>query len=137
MTKTQIFINYDERYESGGEVCKGDEDSPYPNYEDTFMNFSVHDITLTNTSPYHEEFTWAGDVPEFMYVVYVRYYDGDTFGTTCGKGQIVGAYRTSEEADDIAKDINAGKSIEEVYCVWFGYFSDLESVEVVKVPVVK
>ena len=136
---TELFINYEEGVESGGEICAGQENDAWPSYEDTFKWFSVKDITLKNTNPYHETFQCEGQVPSHLYVVVVRYYDGNTFGRTCGYGHIEAVLKTKEEAEILEKRIWEDNDFISYrgYNPWHGYFSGLEDVEVHKVMVDK
>lgn len=129
MAKT-LYVNYDEWHESGGGICSGDENSSWPSYEPSYNGFSLRAITLENTSPYHEEFKWEGPVPDSAYVVVVRYYDGDTFSSTHGKGAIEAVVATEEEANQLAVEIRHGKHSRRGYTPWDGYFAGLEDVEV-------
>lgn len=137
--KTTLFVNYSETHLGGGEICAGQENDAWPSYEDVFQDFCVENITLKNVGPYHEtiEYDLPEPTPVGLFVVVVRYYDGGTFGRTCGYGSIEGVFATHEEAQARAKDLeNGGKSIHG-YNRWDSYFAGLERTEVVLAAIVK
>jgi hypothetical protein len=81
---------------------------------------------------------------EKVFLVIVRYYDGGTFGRTCGNWKVMGSFLTEQESLDFAESIENGTYEKEVkktrkksrsffggpYMPWIGYFSGLEGVEV-------
>lgn len=68
------------------------------------------------------------------FLVIARYYDGGTFGRTCGNWEIMGSFLTEKEAMAMADSIEDGtmeKNSKTPYCLpWVGYFNGLEDVEV-------
>jgi hypothetical protein len=79
-----------------------------------------------------------------VFLVIVRYFDGGTFGRTCGCWHIQGSFTTEKEALALAASIR-DRSYEKEwekqhkkgyhYLPWQGYFSGLEGVEVHCFPV--
>lgn len=70
-----------------------------------------------------------------VYLVIVRYRDGDTFGTSHGNWEVFRATEIEKEALSIKTDIESGameKRAEKEgrYLPWTGYFNSLEGVEV-------
>lgn len=130
----KIYVNYESHGSSGGEICAGEENDPRRSYEDTIYDESVTRITKQNVTPYHEEFDidWDGSA----FVVAVRYFDGDTFGRSCGHLQIWSVHKTREEAEEMARMINDGKQPNsKKYPMWTGYFAGIESVDVIGMPI--
>lgn len=135
----KVFVNYKEEYVSGGEICEGQENDPWPSHEDTIYDFETVDVTLVNTNPYHEtlEIELPSPLPQGLWTVVARYSDGDTFGSSVGHGSIEGVFLTEDEALARAQEIqNGGKSIYG-YTRWDGYFAGLEGVDVKLVPLRK
>lgn len=135
----KVFVNYKERHEGGGEICAGEENDDWPSHETSYYSFETTDVTLVNTTPYHEnlEIDLPEPMPMGLWTVVARYSDGDTFGSSSGHGSIEGVFLTEEEAKTRAKEIkDGGKSIRG-YSPWTGYFSDLEGVDINLVPLRK
>lgn len=127
---TTLFVNYKKDYVSGGAICEGQENDPYPQFEDTYYSFSVESITLKNVTPYHEEIEYAGPIESALWVVVVRYSDGGTFGLSCGYGSIEGVYATQEEAEVRRKELREGGKSITGFNVWDGFFARLQDVEI-------
>ena len=71
-----------------------------------------------------------------VYLVVVRYEDGDTFGRSYGNWHIVDVVLTEEEARDIDSGIRSKTYTDKCgYNCWEGYFNRLESVEIHEFPV--
>jgi hypothetical protein len=105
--------------------------------------FRVHSFTTSVPGDPNWDWVWETDVdatndviPEAMHCVWVRYSDGDSFGRSTGNGQIVGLFKDEDAAHKLAKSIsdNTYKPSGQGYKTWCGYFNDLESVEVEKIP---
>lgn len=137
--KTTLFVNYSEEHLGGGEICEGQENDAWPSHEDVIQRFDVDNITLKNVTPYHEEvlFDLPEPTPVGLFVVVAHYYDGGTFGRTCGYGSIEGVFSTHEEAQARATDIEKGAPSIKGYTPWTGYFAGLERTEVVLAPLLK
>lgn len=121
-------------YETGGEVCKGDEDSSWPSYEPREIDVSVlgiyagDEVSLTN---YQVDVSFDPEeyIGKPVYLVFVRYTTGDTFGCSIGNPHFAGCYIDEEKAIDIEKQINNNTYGGDK--PWNGYFESLDSVEVV------
>ena len=98
-------------------------------------------LSKLEASPRYEEFEIEGEkLPKHLYVVYVRYSTGDTFGRTDGCGCIVGVYRTRAKAEKVYKSIEDGtyaidKKGKKTYIPWEGYFERFEGVHMEILPV--
>lgn len=113
----------------------------------------VMKVSFDSVSRSHNAFWGCGcsfDVTEEVFkadqvfLVIVRYYDGGTFGRTCGNYKVQGSFLTEKEALDFAESIENGTYEKEAekarkksksvfggpYMPWVGYFSGLEGVEV-------
>ena len=69
---------------------------------------------------------------ETVYLVVVRYGDGDTFGHTYGNWTVFAATASEEEALKIGESIEDGSLVKKKpgYYRWTAYFNSLESVEI-------
>ncbi len=131
-----LHLIYEES-RSGGEVCQGQEQDSYPDREDEYIDWRTNGVSLT-TKQYdgklHTEFTpTKGQV---VYVPYVRYSDGDTFGTTRGHWAVWQAFLSKEEAEENLKRVLRMRWDEPdhrkwpqhwPYPSWTGYFGSLSS----------
>lgn len=132
-----MFLLYKE-IRSGGEVCKGQENDAWPNFEDEYVEFLNYGIALSR--PAREWGDWeevsvtsklplmAGDT---VYTVVARYFDGSTFGRTCGLWEYLGGFTDRQEAENLVKKIKEReKQKADKYAYpWDGYFAGLEDVE--------
>lgn len=136
---TTLYVNYEEKYLGGGEQTYPYEEGLYVSHNDVLRSFGVISITLENTSPYHEtiDYDLPNPPPNGLFVVVAHYYDGGTFGRTCGYGSIEGVFATHEEAAVRATKIDSGAPSIKGYTPWGGYFAGLERTEVVLVPIVR
>lgn len=142
----QLYLEYQER-RSGGKVCAGQEDESWPSHEDEIIDFSPVRLRLTRPEKFNiEEINTELELVkgDRVYLIIPRYFDGGTFGRTCGYWNIWKVVKTIEEADKIQaylenlteKEytlINTKKKYNDkdrIYCPWFGYFSGLEQVQV-------
>lgn len=133
--KTTLYVNYVETY-SGGEICEGQENDDWPDHEDAYVDFRVTHIGVVPVTPYHETFEFAFEppAPAHLFVVVVRYYDGDTFGQTCGYGSVEGVFLTETEAALRVTALKQGSMSVKGYNPWDGYFAGLTDVEAYAVP---
>lgn len=126
-----LYLTYNE-YHTGGGVCEGQEDDAYPDYEDENVEWYLLECRLTRskTTWYHEELTvdFEPKVNDTVYVVYVRYGDGNTFGHTNGCWNILGVY--SNELDAMRVKESVEDDSYEGYKCWEGYFNNLERCEI-------
>lgn len=129
-----LYLSYTES-ESGGEVYTEDED--WPNYQDAYRTFEIKGLHLNPKGAGWEKELQGTDfdpqVGQTVYIVLVRYTDGDSFSCIHGCWYIVKICQGKEEAEEIAQSINKGTHIG--YGPWKGYFADLESCEVVSMVV--
>ena len=131
LEKKYVYLTYTE-YRSGGDVCKGDEDSDWPCYEDTDTDWNLVDCALTQkpwpTYTERVEVDFDVKVGDGVWVVYVRYGTGDSFGRTNGCWKIIGVYKHQGQASKILKSIEDDTYTG--YKCWTGYFESLESCNV-------
>ncbi len=143
MLPRNIYIAYDESI-SGGEICAGQENDIWPSYEEQVVDLSLLYASLTPPSDPHFDIETIEPDANFeyakcVYVVLVRYYDGDTFGSTTGLHKIMGVYADNKDAECI-RDAIKGKYYDSKQNrgsgydgnPWTGYFAGLESVDVVR-----
>ena len=133
--KMKLYLLYKES-RSGGEICEGQEDDNWPDHEDTIIDWS---LTCCKLSRHEREFrSEEVEVPfhvnkgDTVYVVYVRYTTGGTFGKTLGAWHIVGIYNDLNEAAAIESSINDGSYEKKkgVWVPWKGYFERFERCDV-------
>lgn len=114
--------------------------------DEPYSSRSPQHIEVTFTSLSRESGTFFGhniEVTDEVYaadevfIVVVRYRDGDTFGTSYGNWTVWAATATEAEAVKIAGSITDGSLVREAekakggaYFPWNGYFNSLEGVEV-------
>jgi len=93
-----LFVNY----------CSFCESSEYSSEEygswSEYWDFCVEDVSLTKNNrrqSYPEKFTvdWTPVEGQEVYVLYVRYGDGDSFGFAEGKGEVVWVFRDRTVAE--------------------------------------
>ena len=129
----RLYLIYTE-HRSGGEVCAGQEDDDWPSHEDENIDWHLIECRSTRTENhwYQEEveIDFQADVGSIVYVVYVRYGTGGTFGHTNGAWVILGIYKTEQEAINVKKSVDDDTYDGRVYKCWTGYFECLESCEV-------
>ena len=130
--KLSVYVVYDE-YRSGGEICEGQENDPWPSYEDTEIDMVVRSILVSNPNVLYLDSVEVKDaakveVGQTVYLVTVRYSTGDTFGNTNGAFKFEGVYTSREKANEAAHQIESDKY--KGHCCWKGYFEQLECVGV-------
>lgn len=130
MKNNEVRVIYKES-QTGGEIYKGYENLDWPSYEDTYIDWEIVNLTKNDKDKLwsYELVTCDFDIKDsdYVYVVYVRYSTGNSFGSTSGCGHIVGVYKTLEEADKIYNQILNHEF--SGYTPWIGYFENLESVD--------
>ncbi|MHA1794809.1 MAG: hypothetical protein ACTSUK_01760 [Promethearchaeota archaeon] len=133
--KYEVYLTY-ESGTSGGEICDGQQDSDWPDREDTCTMFVPKNIKL-KAPEWSEtiEIDFDPSKLEYLYVVIVRYSSGDTFGSTLGNWHIAGAYANFAKAKKIENKIN--NDTYKGYTPWVGYFEALEGVTVEKLDIWK
>lgn len=138
-----IYIVYEESY-SGGEICAGQEDDDWPDYEDQNIYLELKYATLKEPSkrtPHFDIETIDSELVDSgkankVYAVLVRYYDGGTFGRTCGYHKFEGIFDNRKAAESVAAALKDkyGHRWERSYDgnPWTGYFAGFEGVSVEK-----
>ena len=127
----EIYLGYSES-RSGGGIRPGEEDMAYAQREDSYIDFTPDGLYIKPAGSQETidvDFNPTEYVNENVYMVLVRYRDGDTFGCTHGNWYIEGVYLDAKKAQRISRQISTNKYKGE-YLPWEGYFSSLESVEV-------
>lgn len=126
-----LYLTYDES-RTGGAVCEGQENDPWPSYEDEYTEF-----TLIRCNKESKNAAWAKEslettfkpeVGSKVWVVVVRYSTGGTFGTTNGAWTILGIYEHLDEAKKVEASVH--DNTYSGYKCWVGYFESLECVEI-------
>lgn len=129
-----LYIEYTE-YTTGGEVCEGDEDSDWPNYDPKYTDFDISCVRLKKDSWFHEkvETDFDRNIGDKVYILVGRYTTGCTFGSSHGCFSFEGVYKTLEDLERKKKELNKqyqqylAKSLEyEDYKPWMGHFESLE-----------
>ena len=129
-----IWITYDEHC-TGGDVVEGQEDEPYADREDEYIDWTLLKASLLEPSSVYREPVEVKSAKivspgDSMYILVVRYSSGDTFGHSCGHGYAEGAYENKDTAELIAAMIEANTYPSKGYLPWQGYFESLEGVEI-------
>lgn len=82
-------------------------------------DFYVDDVSLRAKGSSYDKYPIEAEVGDTIYVLYVRYSDGDSFGHASGKGMIVYA---SEDLDEITRLRDAYEdNVKDDYCVSFEF----------------
>lgn len=117
---TELYLAYDEKRTGGEPLGQG----KWCDRADEYITWSLKACFLSkDDSPWFREVkevdfeVKAGDE---VYVVYVRYSTGDTFGCSHGAWYIVDVFNSYKEAIKSKKLIDSKKYIG--YCPWVGYF---------------
>jgi hypothetical protein len=138
-----LYLSYQET-RSGGEICEGQENDPWPSHEDEDIEFYPTRINKTT-----DKAQWMKEsIPidfdalegQDVWVVVVRYGTGGTFGHTNGAWQVMGAFEHQGQAEKLRTSINDDTYVAENnygcgYICWKGYFESLQDVEVHKMTV--
>jgi len=131
-----LYLTYDESM-SGGEICEGQENDPWPSHEDEYIEFSLTRCNKTSHlaawSKESVEVDFKPEVGSNIWVVVVRYSKGGTFGRTNGAWNIIGIYKNAEEAKKVEASIHDNSY--SGYKCWSGYFEELERVDVEQMTV--
>jgi hypothetical protein len=134
--RCDIYLKYTES-RSGGEPI--DPDDRWTSHEDEYIDRELIGLftesfdspgAITSTGiTYSEKFTVPKSYAsaESLYVVGIRYSDGDTFGQTHGYIHWIGLAKTEKEAQKL---LETAKSDKKGYKPWEGYFSDFEADEI-------
>lgn len=137
----KIYVIYEES-SSGGEDL--DPEAKWSDRADTIIDYKLIGSSLIKPdSWYFQEFELdCIEKPVDVFVVLVRYSDGDTFGQSFGNGHIDGVYLTKEEAQTAVKAIEEDELIKTDPYIprsfrngpykhkpWKSYFANFESVQ--------
>ncbi len=145
MLPRNVYIAYQESY-SGGEICDGQENDYWPSHEDTVIDLMLLYATVSRPPERTPNFDiesidsqLADKDLKTVYAVLVRYYDGDTFGSTRGYHKFVGVFDNRKEAEQ-KRDAFKGAYNDDNQRrydgnSWTGYFAGLESCEVEELEV--
>lgn len=126
----RLYLVYDE-YRSGGNICKGQEDDPWPNRENEYIEVSFK--ALYRNPPgnrfFYDSFEVSDEVynAEKVHMAVVRYGDGDTFGYTKGHWSVEGIFLTLSEAE---KALDAVEKETHNNRAWHGYFASFEGTQI-------
>lgn len=133
-----IYVTYEEGWLRNISDTSGG-GGPFSGYIECENFFNITGAYMSNPSavtPYYdrvEKIFWQ--LPIKVFVILVRYSDGNTFGNTSGYGKIVAAAEYMYEAKEIRDKIL--KKEWHGYNVWEGYFARLEKVEIKELVVHK
>jgi len=128
-----VYLTYTE-HRTGGEVRAGQENDDWPDHEDEYIDWSLIGCHRTRDEKHwlQEEVNIDFDakVGSTVWVVYVRYGTGCTFGHTNGAWTILGVYEHQGQAEKIKKAVYDKTYNNNGYVCWEGYFESFESCEV-------
>jgi predicted TIM-barrel enzyme len=128
MTKN-VFVCYREHTTVVSDTSEPDD--PFSGFIEEQREWDITKVTKSlPPTPYHESFklSAARKVGDDVFVVYVRYRDGGTFGSTSGIGHIVDVVTTVEDAQELVEMVRS-KRIPHTYSTpWLGFFARLEDV---------
>ena len=130
----RLYIIYKQAEQSGRAI---DPSNRWSSREDGYRQLTVKSIH--KTEPANCFFFDSIEVDEAVlnsktvFLVIVRYSDGDTFGTTHGYHYFYSVRTTGEEVEEDKLEISK-PSKPGVYRPWDGYFSSLEDIEVEFLP---
>lgn len=147
-----LYISYNEHCSNVVEDTYGD-DGPYTGFCEEDWEFNLDKAYLkppAKNTPYWEQVELIGDLKgtKFVYVMYVLYSTGGTFSRDNGRGHIVKAYVSKEDAlkdqllieednenlskrrRDYGHKLPKYKNQWAEYAPWNGYFKRMESVNI-------
>lgn len=122
----KVYVTYNETRRGGKPLSK----KRWSSREDTHVDFQLTGVCLEEPKAWYKEpFELdCKELPKVVYVVLVRYSDGDTFGNSYGHGHIEGVYLSEDDAQKVVEAIRNDKyKSKETYVPWVGYFNRLES----------
>ena len=127
----KIYVVFDESTE-GGAICEGEENSSWPSHEDNYVHVTFKALYRNPPTDrfFYDSFEVADELLQenALHLAVVRYFSGGTFGNTCGYFYIVGAFKTSTDAEVAIKKTLESK--DPVNYPWNGYFSGYEDDEI-------
>lgn len=131
---TELYIYYSD-YTSGGEVCEGQENDDWPNYEDEFHEFNLLGVSL------QKDLSWFKDTQDVdwnlgngseVFILVARYSSGCTFGSSYGHFNICGVFSSEEDLIKYQKFLESDEELykgRHIYRPWVGHFENLEGFE--------
>jgi hypothetical protein len=126
--KNELYLSYYE-HKTGGEPLS---DGDWPDYSDTDIDWGLQKCFKDKEkAPWLRQVEQVDFVPKVgdtVYVVYVRYGTGDTFGRVNGAWHILGVYEHQGQAEKVKNSVY-DKTYKGYKC-WEGYFESCESCEV-------
>lgn len=130
-TASRVWIRHED-HRSGGEP--DDPEDQWTSHSDVEIELTI--LGIQTTEPSSTFFNDSVEVePEILdlkkvYLVVVRYRDGDTFGSSSGNYKFYSIRATAAEANADQKAIEADRDPKGPYLEWDGYFCGLESVDI-------
>lgn len=127
--KPPLFLSLDyNENRTGGER---ESDEQWSSRRPTYITVEFHSLSRGSSrlSNGNIEVTQEQYDARELFVVIVRYRDGDTFGTSHGHWTVAGVALTADEARKIEAEAHGPKP-DSHYREWDGYFNGLESVEI-------
>ena len=125
---TDLYLSYYE-HKTGGEA---ESDEEWCSYTDTDIDWGLEKCFKTkDKAPWLrqvETVDFDPKVGDTVYVLYVRYGTGNSFGHVNGAWSILGIYEDHEQAEKIKDSIN--NNTYDGYRCWEGYFECFESCSV-------
>ena len=125
-----LYMNVTER-SSGGEA---ESDEEWSHHSDVVLDVQFISVYRNKKDGFFPSYSF--EVSEEIYnsdkvfLVIPRYFDGGTFGRTCGYWKVEGAFLTETEALEMSRQIETGTYKKGQFLSWNGYFAGLEGVEV-------
>ncbi len=120
-------------YESSSEGGECESDEPYSSRTPTYKTVRFTSVLREKMGFFGHDFEVTEEVynGSQVFLVVVRYQDGDSFGTSHGNWEMWQAVGSAEEALKIKQDILSGALTKKGhYLPWEGYFCRLEDVEI-------
>lgn len=123
-----LSLDYSENRTGGGRKSDEEWSDRFP----TYITVEFHSLSRGSSRLYNGnvEVTREQYEAQELYVVIVRYRDGDTFGSSHGHWTVAGVALTADEARKIEADARKPQTDISHYREWDGYFSGLEGVEI-------
>ena len=121
---------------TGGDICEGDENSSWPNYEDEHIEWYLTGCYLDkDVTPWRREqveVDFEPAVGQEVWAVYVNYNTGGSFGCTKGACSILSVHDTKEKAEAVKKLVYEDDTYTPAcgYRVWVGYFESFNFCEI-------
>ena len=125
--KSTIYVEYISSH-SGGESLSDDK---WSSREDEYIDFDITkcatDKSLVGYSREEHEVNFKPEPGKVVYVVYVRYSTGDSFGRTSGAWKIIEIFESIDDAKALKESIDSKEYEKDNYVAWVGYFETFQS----------